>query len=173
MRKHKQNRGITEEVLLAEYGAVYRYALSICRNEAEASDLTQETFLKAMQNVKEFQENSSLYTWLCTILKHLWINKCKKYSRELSTEDEDWDFPDQSKSIEQMVEDRDMAKQVHAILHTMEEPYKEVFSLRIFGELPFKDIAELFDKTESWARVTYHRAKKMMIERLRTEGFYE
>ena len=47
-----------------------------------------------------------------------------------------------------------------------EEPYKEVFWLRIFGELSFAQIGALFEKTESWARVTYYRAKIMIKEEL-------
>ena len=52
----------------------------------------------------------------------------------------------------------------------MEEPYKEVFSLRVFGQLSFGDIAEIFGKTESWARVTYHRARKKIAEQMRKDG---
>jgi RNA polymerase sigma-70 factor (ECF subfamily) len=52
----------------------------------------------------------------------------------------------------------------------MDEPYKEVFSLRVFGELPFAQIAELFGKTESWARVTYHRAKSKIAAIIKEEN---
>ena len=55
---------------------------------------------------------------------------------------------------------------IHIILHDMEEPYKEVFELRVFGELSFAEIATVFRKTESWARVTYHRARLKLKERL-------
>ena len=68
------------------------------------------------------------------------------------------------------VENRDVTKQVHRILHNLPEPYKEVFSLRIFGELSFADIADLFQKTESWARVTYRRAKLKILEEMNKEG---
>lgn len=60
MRKKKGAQEISNEVLCAEYEAVYHYALSICRNETEAQDLTQETFLKAMNAVESFKGNSSL-----------------------------------------------------------------------------------------------------------------
>jgi RNA polymerase sigma-70 factor (ECF subfamily) len=66
-----------------------------------------------------------------------------------------------------------MAMYIHAVLHKMDEPYKEVFSLRVFGQLSFADIAKLFAKTESWARVTYHRARKHINEELRKDGYYE
>lgn len=69
-------------------------------------------------------------------------------------------------SLEEKLSEKETAFRVHQILHWLEEPYKEVFSLRIFGELSFKQIAELFGKTESWARVTYHRAKIKIREEL-------
>lgn len=171
MRKVKTNKGMTEDILLAEYEAVYRYALSICQNDTEAQDLTQETFLKAIQASDRFEGKSSLYTWLCTILKHLWINKCKKSNREVLEDEKMADISSPGKSIEQMITEKDFSKKIHFVLHTLDEPYKEVFSLRVFGELPFADIANLFSKTESWARVTYHRAKKMITEQLRKDGW--
>lgn len=67
----------------------------------------------------------------------------------------------------QVIEDKETAFQVHKILHELREPYKEVFSLRVFGELSFREIGELFQKSEHWACVTYHRAKSMIREKLR------
>ena len=64
--------------------------------------------------------------------------------------------------MEETLADRDTARQLHRLLHDLPEPYKEVFSLRIFGELPFAQIGELFGKTESWARVTYFRARQKL-----------
>ena len=63
--------------------------------------------------------------------------------------------------------DKETAFAIHKVLHTLNEPYKEVFSLRTFGELSFKQIAELFGKTETWARVTYHRARLRIMEELK------
>ena len=56
------------------------------------------------------------------------------------------------------------ARQIHQRLHALPEPYREVFTLRVFGELPFEKIGLLFGKTPSWARVTFYRAKKQIIE---------
>ena len=55
--------------------------------------------------------------------------------------------------------DKDAAFTVHQCLHALEEPYKEVFSLRVFGELPFDRIGAIFGHNAAWARVTYYRAK--------------
>lgn len=167
-RKNKEEKNITDkdmQLLCAEYESVYHYVLSICKNETDAEDITQETFLKAVRSQKQFNKNSSLYTWLCTISKNIWIDKCRKSGKIINDEIPE-NIPDNEKSVEQIISDKDNAMKIHQILHTLEEPYKEVFSLRIFGELGFKDIADIFGKTESWARVTFHRAKKKISEKL-------
>lgn len=173
MRKKKSGQVISDEVLCAEYEAVYCYSLSLCRNEAEAQDITQETFLKAMKAAESFEGNSSLYTWLCAIAKNLWINRCKKQSREVLPENIANLQADNETSIEQRVADKETAMHIHKVLHDLNEPYKEVFSLRVFGQLSFAEIARLFSKTESWARVTYHRARKMISEKMGKDGYYE
>ncbi len=166
-----KKNNISKEILCAEYEAVYRYALSLCHNEAEAQDIIQETFLKALNAYSLYRGDSSLYTWLCSIAKNLWINKCKKANKEVvfdSLED-----VTSHENIEQCLLNKDFSLYIHRVLHKLDEPYKEVFTLRTFGELSFYDIANLFSKSESWARVTYHRAKKKIIERLRKDGVYE
>ncbi len=172
MQKDKKVR-ITDDILCAEYEAVYHYILALCRNETTAQDITQETFLKAIKSSDKFQGDSSLYTWLCAIAKRLLINRYKKDSRELPTDDFESTLPKTEQSPEELISDKNSAMYIHAVLHKMDEPYKEVFSLRVFGQLSFADIAKLFAKTESWARVTYHRARKMINENLRKDGFYE
>lgn len=164
---HKENKysTVTDEILCAEYEAVYHYVLSLCRNEDMAQDITQETFLKAMKASDKFKGESSLYTWLCAIAKRQWYNKIKKQNREISSDSLE-NLNENEKSPEELVSAKDTAMQIHKILHGLSEPYKEVFSLRVFGQLSFSEIAKLFSKTESWARVTYHRARKMINEEM-------
>lgn len=171
MREKKKTQEISNEVLCAEYASVYHYVLSICRNETEAQDITQETFLKAMNAATSFHGNSSLYTWLCTIAKNLWINRCKKQNREITPENLVEIEKDDQLSIEQRIVEKETAMYIHKILHHMNEPYKEVFSLRVFGQLSFSEIASLFSKTESWARVTYYRAKKIIYDQIRKDEY--
>jgi len=162
----KKDGMITDEVLCAEYESVYRYVLALCGNEADAQDITQETFLKAMKASESFAGTSSLYTWLCAIAGNLWKDRCRRLKKvgEMPAEIES------GESVERRVEDRDLSLHIHRKLHALDEPYREVFTLRVFGQLPFKDIADLFSKTENWARVTFHRAKKMIAEELRKDG---
>ncbi len=173
MHKEKNSFGITREVLCAEYEAVYRYVLSLCRNETEAQDITQETFLKAMRSSGGFEGESSLYTWLCAIAKRLWFTRCRKTGREELSVFSEEALCEKVMPLEQQVAQKDAAMHIHSVLHKMKEPYKEVFTLRVFGQLSFSEIARLFSKTESWARVTYHRARKMINEQMRKDGYYE
>ena len=76
------------------------------------------------------------------------------------------DAPDNGKSIEQSAADRDASFRIHMALHALEEPYRETFELRVFGELSFREIGVIFGKTENWARVTYHRARLKLRERM-------
>ena len=61
----------------------------------------------------------------------------------------------------------------HRVLHTLEEPFREVFTLRTFCDLSHSQIAELFGKSESWSRVTYYRARQMLQKTIREENHEE
>ena len=170
MRRRKETEKISDKVLCAEYEAVYRYVLCLCRDETVAKDITQETFLKAMKGADSFGGDSSLYTWLCAIAKRTWLNTVKKQGREAFSEFPEDMCDEGEMSPEEKIAEKDTAMYIHRIVHQLEEPYKEVFSLRVFGELSFSEIADLFSKTDSWARVTYHRAKKTITEKMRKDG---
>lgn len=172
MKRKGKIEKITDEVLCGEYNAVYRYVLSLCHDENVASDITQETFLKAMSAKNGFVGESSLYTWLCAIAKRVFLNKCKKQGREILDEG-CFEKLYSNENVEESVTKKDAVFNIHKVLHKIKEPYKEVFTLRVFGELSFSDIARLFSKSEEWARVTYHRARKMINEKMREEGYYE
>ena len=172
MKKKTENEVLSEKMLCAEYEAVYRYILALCKNETLAEDITQDTFLKAMRAYDKFKGESSLYTWLCSIAKREFLNKVRRQSREVSI-DENFNIPDEKgDTFENLIQKKDTAMYIHLCLHKMDEPYKEVFSLRVFGELSFSDIAKIFSKTESWSRVTFHRARKIINEQLRKDGYY-
>ena len=153
-----------QEVYTLYFRDVYRYALSLCRDAAKAEEITQETFYKALQKLDSFDGKGKIFVWLCQIAKNTYISMLRKEKHLDASADTDllpWDG-----SIEEKIFDQEAAFAIHKILHTLEEPYKEVFSLRTFGELSFKQIAQLFGKTEAWARVTYHRARLKIKEEL-------
>lgn len=68
--------------------------------------------------------------------------------------------------MEQNAIDAALSEQAQAALHALEEPYKEVFMLRVYGELSFRRIGALFGKTENWACVVFHRARNKLKERM-------
>ena len=143
---------------------VYKYLLSLCKNPTTAEELTQETFFKALNHIEEFDGKCKLYVWLCQIAKNTYFSYYKKENRyEYDFDLENTQLTD---DIEQSLLKKETAFEIHKIVHTLEEPYKEVFILRLFSELSFAQIAELFGKTESWARVTYHRARLKIKEDL-------
>lgn len=161
----KRGESVTdfEQIYSDYYGMVYGYALTLCRNSQLAEELTQETFFRALKSVGRFRGDCRLDVWLCQIAKNTYLSLSKKEARTLGPPEET--LPD-GFDLEQSVANRDAALAVHKILHGLPEPYREVFWLRTFGELPFAQIAGLFGKTESWARVTYHRAKLRIKEEL-------
>ena len=137
--------------------------MTIVKNQSLAEEITQNTFYKAMTAKHTYEGKSSEFTWLCSIAKNLAIDECRKNTKYAS-------FDEASSEVYfDMVdnyEDQDTALQIHLILHELQEPYKEVFQLRVFGELSFSQIGTIFGKTENWARVTYHRARLKIKERM-------
>lgn len=152
-----------EEWYAKYYGDVYKFTLSLCHNEAEAEELTQNAFFKALTSIDSFKGECSVYAWLCQIAKNSYFTQYKRKKRFAAQE-----MPETAGGTEpeQTVLTQESAMELHRALHDMEEPYKEVIMLRIFGELSFARIAELFGKTETWARVTYHRGKLKLKEKL-------
>lgn len=158
------DKNTAEKLYEAFYMKVFSYVMTLARDRNDAEEITQETFFRAISTDKSFRGDSDSYTWLCAIAKNIFIDEKRRVSRqddELSEE-----LPDTDKGIEEKLTDRDQSLKIHLILHKLEEPYKEVFQLRIFGELSFAEIGSIFGKTETWARVTYHRARLKIKERM-------
>lgn len=164
------NRRDFDEIYSAYFKDVFFYLMSICCNKALAEELTQESFIKAMKSIGKFRGECDVRVWLCQIAKNEYFMYCRKNGRVALCDTETFgDNADNSAGrvrFEEKLEDNETALDIHKILHTLNEPYKEVFWLRTFGELSFKQIADLFGHTESWARVTYHRARLKIIEEL-------
>ena len=153
-----------EKLYNAYYMQVYSYAITLTKNPEQAEEITQHTFVKAMSSKSKYGGKSSELTWLCAIAKNLYYDEIRK--KQKLTKIEDVDNIPSSDDLEKAVSDADAAFRIHMVLHELEEPYKEVFQLRVFGELSFSQIASIFGKTESWARVTYHRARLKIKERM-------
>lgn len=145
-----------EKIYLEYYDTVFQYVLSLCREETWAEEITQEAFFKALKSIDTFRGECKLSVWLCQIAKNTFYTEEKRRQRQVH-------YPLESipinESMEQNIFNKETAFELHKLLHQLENPYKEVFWMRTFGELSFAEIGSLWGKSESWARVTYHRAK--------------
>lgn len=153
-----------DEIYSEYFSEVYKFVFTLCQNPSLAEELTQETFFKALKQIDRFRGNCKLSTWLCQIAKNTYYSYAKKQAGQVELPLELlWS----DENIEEQFSDKETAYRIHKVLHTLTEPYKEVFWLRTFGELSFAQIGTLFGKTESWARVTYYRAKLFIKEELK------
>lgn len=155
-----------ESIYSLYYKEVYSYLVSVTLDRHIAEEITQETFYRAMKNIKKFKCESSISTWLIGIAKMCWLETCRKNKKfkyqDIETKEDDFNMVD-------LLCDKDEAMRIHVLLHSLDNPYKEVFHLRVFGELPYDKISKIFGKSESWARVTYYRAKSKLLEKIEEE----
>ena len=156
-----------EKMYEAYYMRVFSYVMTLSGNRHTAEEITQEVFFRAFSKSASFRNESDEITWLCAIAKNCFVDETRRRNRTAPIPE---DLPASGKSIEQQVTDKDSSFRIHAALHTMDEPYREVFELRVFGELSFSQIGTIFGKTENWARVTYHRARLKLTERMNENG---
>ncbi len=149
-----------EQVYQTYCGDVFRYLRGLTGSAELAEELTAETFLKALSSISQYKGESRLRVWLCQIGKNSYYSYLRKNGRIEAGASLETAEPEDPADLAQALADKDDAMRIHTLLHQMEEPYKEVFSLRVFGELSFKEIGRLFGKTENWACVTFYRAKQ-------------
>ena len=146
-----------EEIYHRYFNDVELYLLAICHDAHLAEELTVQVFFSALETLPQYRGDSDIRTWLCSIARNSYLSHIRKKKPSVSVDE--LEIPDPRQGIEEQFIDKDQALAVHKVLHKLPEPYKEVFSLRVFGQLSFADIGSLFGKTQNWACVTYHRAK--------------
>ena len=139
------------------------YLCGLSSNEDIAEEMTQETFVKALKSIDQFDGSKDIRAWLFTIARNAYYTYYKRQKIYASEEISENVADVQIDFAEQFVKEED-AFLIHQFIHDMKEPYKEVFTLRVFGELPFDKIGMLFGKSPGWARVTFYRAKKQILE---------
>lgn len=143
---------------------IFRFLMKLCGDVSLAEELTQETFFRAYMNLPALRNEDKVAAWLCQIAKNTyfaWFNEQKR-KQPISQPTPADSTPDTA----ELFEEKELAGRAFSVLHALEEPYKEVFMLSVFGGLSLKDISAMFGKSESWARVTYYRAKQKIMEGL-------
>lgn len=156
-----------EKIYQKYFNDVYRYICKLSNNEHIAEEITADTFFKAMSAIDSFRGDCDIRVWLCQIAKNCYLSYLKKNRHIEDIADTELQYiADPNENIEEQFAKQDEAAQIRKELHTISDPYKEVFMWRVFAELSFKQIGEIFNKSENWACVTYHRARTMIKNRL-------
>ncbi len=147
---------------------LYKFILRLCRNETLAMDIMQDTMLKAITNIDKFKGTCSVKSYLCAIAKNNYFNYLKRAENRTVPLDDAEQIADGT-SLEDSFDSKEQVLQIHKALHKLDEPYREIFTLRVLAELKFSDIGAVFGESENWARVTYYRAKKKLTELLKED----
>ena len=156
-----------EEIYRTYFNDVFVYIRKLSGDENIAEEITSQTFFKALSSINKFRGECDVRVWLCQIAKNCYFTYLKKNSKTENIDNlEVLNIQDFTCDINEIISNQEQSKLIQNALHTIPEPYKEVFMWRVFAELNFKEIGQIFDKSDNWACVTYHRARNMIKEKL-------
>lgn len=147
---------------------VYRYIVSLCRDRTLAEDILQDTMLKAFENIGGFEGACSVKTWLCSIARNEYFDHLRRSDNKNIPLDENNSI--YGENAEARAVSSLSAVEILKLVHALEEPFREVFTLRFYGDLKFSEIGEVFGKSENWARVSFFRARERLALMLEKEG---
>lgn len=153
-----------EKVFQEHKDFIYKYLFKLCRDTDLAEELTQETFFRAYMNISSLRDESKIPVWLCQIAKNTYFVQYNAQKKRAQIDEEK--LIEACVDVEQSFIDKDLTEKALKCLHELDEPYKEVFMLAVLGQVHLKDISKMFGKSESWARVTFYRAKQKLTERM-------
>lgn len=151
-----------EQIYKDYFKIVYKYLFCLTHNKDTAEELTQETFCKAVEKINTYNGKCKISVWLCQIAKHLWYNQYKK-EKMISSREELIDIAEFN-SLENQVISNDEKLTLYKKMQQLDERTREVMYLRISGELTFKEIGIILNKSTNWAKVTFYRGKIKLEE---------
>jgi len=160
-----------ERIYKEYFNDVYLYIRRLSGDEHVAEEITSETFFKALKSIDSFRGECEIRVWLCQIAKNSYYTYIKKNSKFKNVEESELiNLPDTKNNVADEVSSKLEALAIQKILHELDEPYREVFMWRVYADLSFKEIGGIFNKNENWACVTYHRARKIIRERMESKN---
>lgn len=152
-----------EKIYEEYFKTVNKYLFCLTHNSDISEELTQETFCKAVQKINTYKDECKISVWLCQIAKNLWYDQCRKNKKTVNIEEELLKI-ENTNSIEEDIISKDEKMELYKKMQKLDEKTREVIYLRITGELSFKEIGTILNKTENWARVTFYRGKNQLKE---------
>ena len=153
-----------ESIYRQNADTVFRFLMSKTGSADLSEELTQETFYQAVKSIDRYDGSSRITSWLCGIAQNvLYAHLRARQKGPLPLED----APEQPvASTEEVVVTRDETRAILDSIRELPDPGGEIMRLRIFGGLSFKQIGAILDRTETWTRVNYYRAKQSVIKEL-------
>lgn len=142
---------------------VYKYLFSLCHEEDIAEELLQETFYQAIKSAKRYDGSCKVTTRLCQIAKHLWYQELER-RRKYQCSDLNENTISKEKMVEERLCQKEQMMEIFQRVHILDETSKEIFYLRVMGDFSFKEIGQIFNKNENWARVTFYRVKQKIMK---------
>ena len=143
---------------------VFKFLMSLCHDVDIAQELTQETFYQAIKSANRYDGSCKVSTWLCQIARHMWGHYLEKKRHQNYVQLDEY-FSSDEPGPETIAERKDEKLQLYKMVHDLGAVEKEVVLLYLTGEFTFREIGEIFGKSENWARVTFYRAKQKLKER--------
>ncbi|MFR8234190.1 MAG: RNA polymerase sigma factor [Clostridia bacterium] len=153
-----------EEIYKEYFKTVNKYLFCLTHNDDISEELTQETFYRAVKKINTYKGECKISVWLCQIAKNLWYDKCRRDKRLVYIEKSELFNIQTLNNIEDDIISKEEKRLLNKKIQKLDEKTREVIYLRIVGELTFKEIGVIMDKTENWARVTFYRGKNKMKE---------
>ena len=154
-----------EKIYEEYFETVNKYLFCLTHNSEISEELTQETFYRAVKKIDKYEGECKISVWLCQIAKHLWYDECRKNKRLVHTDEESLQYNIQTQNtLEDDVILNDEKIFLYKKIQLLDEKTREVMYLRLTGELSFKEIGVILNKTENWARVTFYRGKNQLKE---------
>ena len=151
-----------EQIYKQYFKTVNKYLFCLTHNSDISEELTQETFIRAVKSIGKFKGDCKMTVWLCQIAKNLWYDELKKNKKIINAKDAI--LMQSEDEVEKNVISNDGKLQLYKRIQRLDEKTREVIYLRITGELSFKEIGDILNKTENWARVTFYRGKQKLKE---------
>ncbi len=158
------------EIYRQYYLDVYRFLICFSGNQSEAEDMTQEVFIRVLNNYSNLHKVNHLKTWIFSIAKHVSIDHYrKKRLVGLFTAGFFTQFFSADKEPSEVMEQYETRKLVHAAISKLKPHYRAVVILRGINEFSIKETAEILQCNESKVKVSYHRALKDLKKKLNFE----
>jgi RNA polymerase sigma-70 factor (ECF subfamily) len=163
--------------VLRYLGPLYATALRLTRNRADAEDLVQDTFVKALRFSDKFEPGTNLRAWLSTILHNTWRNRIRDAGREAATVDVDSSRLDEieataegspgAETPEQLLLRNTLDADLRAALDGLPDVFRQAVWLRDVEEFSYAEIAKVLDVPIGTVMSRISRGRRMLLDQLR------